>query len=464
MWRTTQSVREAFGTVRIAANRFETWTRVGGSWADVSTCEGNSRQRRVRWQTRQLLLPIANDGNAVGSFVDCESLRHLIFFSFSLGLTSTDGRHWHEQRSFVVRHLRNVGYGKTEMEVQIHHELQELLELIDSAGGDPIWPGRKLLPPSILNILWIFTTGKRIKRDNPKLVKFLNMLEIRSKAFDVAGGILSQMPWLRFVAPGKTGYALIQELNAGFHAFFMEIIEEHLETYSEEKSNDDLIYAFIKEMKSQEDNQATTFTLNQLIMIILDIFLAGSTITSITIDLALMITMMRPDLQEKCQKEIHAVLGADGSPNYAERSKLPFVEAMLLEVQRYFHIVAISGPRRALKTCELDGFTIPKNTTILIGLRSVNMDVDFWKDPEVFRPERFLDENSEVKNIERFTPFGAGRRRCLGDQLARACMFTFYAGILQKYKLKPSAELASLDLLPGITLSPKPYSIVFEKR
>lgn len=143
----------------------------------------------------------------------------------------------------------------------------------------------------------------------------------------------------------------------------MEIVQEHLETYSDEKSCDDLIYAFIKEMKSQENNQSTTFTLTQLIMVILDIFIAGSQTTAITIDLALMITLMRPDLQLKCQEEILNVLGSGGNPEYANRSKMPFVEAMLLEVQRFFHIVPVSGPRRVLKTCELDGYTIPKNTT-----------------------------------------------------------------------------------------------------
>lgn len=211
---------------------------------------------------------------------------------------------------------------------------------------------------------------------------------------------------LRFVAPEKTGFSLINDLNQEFHKFFTEIINEHLETYTAEKSNDDLIYAFIKEMKSQANESRTTFTIDQLIMIILDIFIAGSQTTSITIDLALMITMMRPEIQERCFREIHEALGTNGIPNYAERSKMPFVEAMLFEVHRFFHIVPISGPRRVLKSCELGGYTIPRNTTVLIGLRSIHMDVDFWKDPENFRPERFLDENKQLQHAEKLFPFG----------------------------------------------------------
>lgn len=351
------------------------------------------------------------------------------------------------------------------METQIQSELQELQGLIESSNGEPLWPGKELLPPSVINILWTFTAGQRIDRQDPRLLRFLDLLQKRSKAFDLAGGVLSQMPWLRFIAPEKTGYSLICNLNAEFHDFFMEIVQEHLDTYTDEKSSDDLIYAFIFEMRAQERNAATNFTLTQLIMVILDIFIAGSQTTATTIDLALMITMMRPDLQEKIHEEILSVIGSKGQPNYVERSKMPFVEAFLLEVQRFFHIAPLSGPRRVLKTCTLGGYTIPKNTTVLIGLGSVHMDAEFWKDPEVFRPERFLDEYMQVLSVDRLTPFGAGRRKCLGDQLARECIFTFYVGILQQFKLKASQkDPASLNLLPGITLSAKPYKIIFEKR
>ena len=198
----------------------------------------------------------------------------------------------------------------------------------------------------------------------------------------------------------------------------------------------------------------------------MEFILAGSQTTSITIDLALMMMLIRPDIQERCHKEIESVLvGDEFIANYSEKSKMPYIEAVLLEVQRIFHIVPISGPRRALKATSLGGFDIPRNCTILIGLRTVHMDKSFWGDPEVFRPERFLDENNNIVNTERLIPFGLGRRRCLGDQLAKACIFTFFVGIMQRFNLKESKNNPpSLNLLPGITLSPKPYKIVFERR
>lgn len=351
------------------------------------------------------------------------------------------------------------------MEAHIQNQLNELLGLIKDLNGEPIWPG-KFLPPSVINVLWTFTTGSRISRDNDRLNRLLELLQRRSKLFDMAGGVLSQMPWMRFFAPEYTGYNLIKNFNNELHEFFMETIKSHHETYSEEKSGDDLIYAYIKEMKLREKDSKSSFTNTQLTMIILDIFIAGSQTTSITIDLALMMLVLRPDIQEKIFHDIQKSIGIEKLPNISDKINLPYTEAFLLEIQRFFHIVPVSGPRRALRETTLGGYRIPKNTTILMGLRTVHMDEEHWIDPKIFRPERFLASNNEIINTERLMPFGQGRRRCLGDSLAKACMFTFLVGILQKYELKtaPGKEKPCLNLLPGITLSPKPYFVEFKCR
>lgn len=381
-----------------------------------------------------------------------------------LGITCTDGDFWSEQRSFVTKHLRRAGYGRQPMEVQIQNELNELIEVIGERNGEAIWPG-SFLPPSVINVLWAFTAGKRIPRSDERLARLLTLMQQRSKAFDMSGGWLNSMPFLRFVAPEKTNFNLIKRFNAELHEFFMAIIANHKRSFHDDRANDDLIYAYIKEMKAREGTQSNYSDL-QLTMIILDMFIAGSQTTSITLDLALMMMVLRPDVQARVQRDIDSALGDAQLATVADKSQLAYVEAVLMEVARFFHIVPTSGPRRTLKPSKLGGYTIPRNTTILIGLRSVQMDKEHWGDPEVFRPERFLDESNQIANTERFVSFGQGKRRCLGESLARACLFTFFVGILQKFRLEspPDAELPSLKTLPGIVLSPQPYKVLFKSR
>lgn len=381
-----------------------------------------------------------------------------------LGVTCTDGELWAEQRNFVSRHLRRAGYGRQAMEEQIQFELNELLEVIDDHEGKAIWPS-EILPSSVLNVLWTFTAGKKISRGDERLKRLLELMKRRSKAFDMSGGWLNIMPFLRFIAPEKTSYNLIKRFNIELLEFFKPIVAEHKNDFTTEKIDDDLIYAFINEMRNA-NGAKTNFTDIQLTMVILDLFVAGANSTSNTLDFSLMSLVLYPEIQKKCQQHIDAAIGNAQLPTLKDKSRLAYIEAVILEAQRMYNIVPISGPRRVLKPTVLGGYHIPVNTTVLMGLETVNMDTEYWVDPDVFRPERFLDANNTICNTERLVAFGQGRRRCLGEALARAAMFTYLVGILQKYNLElpPDAEKPSTVPLPGILNSVQPYQILFKRR
>lgn len=351
------------------------------------------------------------------------------------------------------------------MEEEIQKSTEELIEFLIDQNENSLWPGENFLSQSVLNILWIFCTGKRLVRNDETILRLIDLLFQRSKIFDMAGGLLSQLPILRFIAPDYSGYNLINKLNQEFHDFFMEVINEHIERYDESKSNDDLIYAFLDEMKKREHDQSSSFHLKQLIVIMLDVFIAGSQATSTTIDLALMMLSLRPDFKQKCLNDIQSQ-DPDIFPCYADKHKFPYILAFILEVQRFFHFTPIGGPRRAMKSCELAGYHIPKNTTVLIGTHTVDMNEKYWKNPQEFCPERFLNEDeSECIHSERLLVFGAGRRKCLGDKLAISCIFTFFINILKHFDIEPDHEYpASIKLQPGIMLSPRKYKIRFIKR
>uniref|UniRef100_A0A182JAI0 Uncharacterized protein n=1 Tax=Anopheles atroparvus TaxID=41427 RepID=A0A182JAI0_ANOAO len=336
-----------------------------------------------------------------------------------LGITCTDGPFWHEQRSFVTRHLREAGYGRQAMHIQIQNELQELVNVIQDRNEEPLWPG-SILANSVINVFWTIVTGKRVPREDDRLQRLVSLLQMRSKAFDVSGGALNQLPWLRFVAPEWSGYNLVRRFNKQLIEFFTPTIEEHHRSFTEDSSSDDLIYAYIKEMRERKDEPETNFNDLQLTMIILDIFIAGGQTTSTTLDLAFMMMIVYPDVQAKIHEEIDSNLAPEATPHYEDRLKLPYSEAFLLEIQRFFSIVPLNGPRRTTSDCTLAGYRLPKDTTVFMGFRNVHMDPEHWGDPEVFRPERFLDAGRNIVNTERLLAFGQGKRRCLGETLARS--------------------------------------------
>lgn len=387
----------------------------------------------------------------------------IFFFIFRLGITCTDGEIWSEQRNFVSRHLRRSGYGRNAMEELIQHEMKELTQVIYGYNEQPVCSGN-IVSIGVLNVLWTFTAGKKIS-NNENLPHLLDLMKQRSKAFDMSGGWLNTMPFLRFIAPERTSFNLIKHFNTELCNFFKPIIEEHKREFSANRIDEDLIFAFINEMK-QNEGVSSNFTDTQLIMVILDLFIAGSQSTSNTIDFILLSLVLNKDIQKKCHKEIDAVLGADDVPSLKDKPQLSYIEAVILETQRFYNIVPVSGPRRVLHDTELDGYRLPKNTTVLIGLETIHMDKDYWGDPTVFRPERFLDSNNKIVNTERFVAFGQGKRKCLGEALARASLFLFTVGILQKFALEipENSKIPDKRTQAGLLTTPTPYEIIFKRR
>lgn len=75
------------------------------------------------------------------------------------GITFADGPLWREHRQFTVKHLRNIGFGKTGMEREIQSELSNILNYIDKNNDKAINP-KSVLPAAVMNVLWKYVAGK----------------------------------------------------------------------------------------------------------------------------------------------------------------------------------------------------------------------------------------------------------------------------------------------------------------
>ena len=53
--------------------------------------------------------------------------------------------------------------------------------------------------------------------------------------------------------------------------------------------------------------------------------------------------VLHPDVQKKAQAEIDSVIGTDRLPVYGDRPKLPFIEAIMKEVLRWYPPVPLGN-------------------------------------------------------------------------------------------------------------------------
>uniref|UniRef100_A0A670Y576 Unspecific monooxygenase n=1 Tax=Pseudonaja textilis TaxID=8673 RepID=A0A670Y576_PSETE len=157
-----------------------------------------------------------------------------------------------------------------------------------------------------------------------------------------------------------------------------------------------------------------------------------------------------PEIQMKIQEEIGNAFVA---PKFEDRKDLHYTEAFINEVFRHSSFIPFTKPHCTTKDTVLNGYYIPQNTCIFINMYQVNHDENLWIDPDIFKPQRFLNENGEFNKslIEKILIFGIGLRKCLGEEI-----FLILTTILQQLRLEKLFE-DQLEITPvyGLSMTPK---------
>ena len=116
----------------------------------------------------------------------------------------------------------------------------------------------------------------------------------------------------------------------------------------------------------------------------------------------------------------------------------------------------------------IGGYDIPKGTTVLINHWALHHDPKFWKNAETFDPHRYLDNEGKMDlKPDSWLPFGAGRRVCLGEPVARTELLLIAANLLQNFKFKspPGVEMVPEGFCESVGSElPKAYKVVIERR
>ncbi|XP_029952822.1 cytochrome P450 2K4-like [Salarias fasciatus] len=171
-------------------------------------------------------------------------------------------------------------------------------------------------------------------------------------------------------------------------------------------------------------------------------------------------------ITERCQREIDQVLEGKARVTFEDRHKMPYVQAVIHEIQRVSNVGPLSIYHCTTKDTELMGYSLPKGTIIIQNLTSVLNEEGQWKFPHEFNPKNFLNDKGEFFKPEAFMPFSAGPRMCLGEGLARMELFLILVTLLRKFKFIWPEDAGEPDFTPvfGLTLTPRPYRMKVELR
>ncbi|XP_044161293.1 cytochrome P450 2B11-like [Bufo gargarizans] len=360
------------------------------------------------------------------------------------GITNSNGERWKEMRRFALATLRNFGMGKRSIEERIQEEAQFLVENVSKTEGklfDPTF----ILSSAVSNIICSIVFGKRFSYTDEHFLSLLKNINGALQFMTSAWGLIFYylQGALRYIpGPHKKGIKHLINLKT----FIQDSIDESVNTLNP-NSPRHFIDSFLVKMQEDKQNPASEFHNDNLIGSTMNLFFAGTETTSTTLRYGFLALLKYPHIQAKIQDEIDHVIG-DHHPSAEDRTKMPYTEAVICEIQRFSDIVPTGVPRSTIEDVTFRGYTIPKGTDVMPLLTTVLKDPEQFPQPELFSPNRFLDGNGAVKKHAALLPFSAGRRMCPGESLARMELFLFLTTLLQKFTLTTVVPTDDIDLSP----------------
>ncbi|XP_030587881.1 cytochrome P450 2J6-like [Archocentrus centrarchus] len=371
------------------------------------------------------------------------------------------GSKWKEHRRFALMTLRNFGLGKNSMENRIHDEIKHIISTLETSIGKTMSP-QVMFHNAASNIICQVLFAKRYEY-NDELIKLF--VAIFTEVSKITNG-----PW----ATLYDSFPIIRNLPLPFQKAFkkVEIYKMHsLRLVSEHKKTRvpgeprDFIDCYLDEVEKRAD-EGSSFSEEELIMYALNLHFAGTDTTSNTLLTGFLYLMNYPHIQERCQQEIDQVLEGKDRVSFEDRHNMPYVQAVIHEVQRIANTVPLSVFHCTTRDTELMGYSIPKGTIIIQNLISVLSEEGQWKSSHKFNPENFLNDQGEFVKPEAFMPFSAGPRMCLGEGLARMELFLIMVTLLRRFKFIWPEDAGEPDFTPvyGVTLTPKPYQMKIQLR
>ncbi|CAH9144992.1 unnamed protein product [Cuscuta epithymum] len=366
------------------------------------------------------------------------------------------GDYWRQMRKICTVELLSSKNVHTFGSIRLD-QASRLLDAVASHGSQPV---------NLSELVFQFTSSMTCRsafgcvfKEGDEFITIIKEFLSLLGGFDVA----DVFPSLRFLH----GLSPLRRKFLGIHqridAILNAVVESHQKSLAAgnkgngELGGEDLIDVLLR-MKRTD---AIPITDDNIKAVVLDMFTAGTETSSMTIIWAMVEMLRSPAVLAKAQAEVRRAFVDKNGFDLKDVEELKYLKLVVKESLRLHPPGPITIPRECLAETEINGYTIPVKSWVMVNLSAVSTDPAYWENADSFLPERF--ENSGVdflgNNFE-FLPFSSGRRICPGLSFGLANVYLPLAKLLFHFdwKLPRGREYSrSLDLaeLPGLTAGKK---------
>lgn len=198
----------------------------------------------------------------------------------------------------------------------------------------------------------------------------------------------------------------------------------------------------------------------------------------------------------RAQRCLDEVVGQGRPPDFGDRDRLPYIDAIVEEVLRWRPIGTTGVPHLTKVEDRYEGSRIPAGSIVFANQWAITREAGvFGEDAEDFVPERWLAETDgdgggdgeegksgltreeggggggALKDLPAIG-FGFGRRVCTGRHVARSVMWIQIAVLLWAFDLEGAVSLETgerievdpMAMTDSLVIRPVPFNVVFRPR
>ncbi|KAL6129884.1 hypothetical protein ACLB2K_068266 [Fragaria x ananassa] len=256
------------------------------------------------------------------------------------------------------------------------------------------------------------------------------------------GDVLGPLKRVGFWVYGKQ----LIDVTMGYDKLLEGMLKQHEERAEREgwdREDKDLMDILLKAY--QDDQAEVRITRTHVKAFLLDLFIGGTATTAEAMQWGVAELINHPDIFNKVREEMKTVVGSR-LVEESDVANLPYLQAVIKETLRLHPPVPLST-RESRETCKIKEFDIPEKTSVAINQYAIMRDPELWDNPDEFRPDRFLvsskekheselDQNESKGHNFQYVPFGSGRRRCPGSNLATILLNSSIAAMVQCFDWK----------------------------
>ncbi|QKX58383.1 uncharacterized protein TRUGW13939_05505 [Talaromyces rugulosus] len=351
------------------------------------------------------------------------------------------GQQWRSFRKIIHQHFMESMVEKNHIEVQNAEAVQMLRDMC-------LRPDQHMRHPKRFSnsIIMSLVYGLRTPSvDTHHMTRLYDMMENWSQLMEPgATPPVDIYPFLHYVPQRIFGNWITRSKNVGdeMNGLYASVLDRVKERRKLKGRRESLMDSLLDQAEKVNLNRHQLYFLGGVLM-------EGGSDTTSSLILAFIHAMTKwSNVLRTAQEEIDSVISDDRTPIWSDYSQLPYVATIVKEVQRWRPVVPLAFPHAAAEDDWVDGYFIPKGTTVIINSWGMHHDEKRYRNPDSFDPDHYKGQTTLAPELAAAADYesrdhygyGSGRRICPGIHLAERNLFLAIAKLIWAFSIEPGQD------------------------